>query len=138
MRTLTISRASGRSIAGKHVDDGPAYPDLGAKVAKLRKAPRTAANTALLGDAICEAVRARQRSALMKVLTPISCPCASGTWHSDGAKILAAVNRNNLAALDRATADDHRRRSDEQVGKALAAALAGRESPLVANIWGRP
>lgn len=58
----------------------------------------------------------------------------SGTWHDTGDKILKAVADQQRRALDGALADSWRRRTDKQVGIALAAALAGRDAPLVANI----
>ena len=74
---------------------GPDYPDLGVKVAKLRRGDDRRA----YGLAVLEAIRRLQRSSLMRE-TPTHVPhCASMTAHTDGKKILKAVAARQRAAL---------------------------------------
>jgi hypothetical protein len=47
------------------------------------------------GRAVMAAVRALQRRELAREAPPHPCPCASGTWESDGQTILAAVRQQN-------------------------------------------
>lgn len=47
------------------------------------------------GQAVLAAVRALQRRELARETPSHRCPCASGTWESDGHAILAAVRRQN-------------------------------------------
>ena len=116
--------------------DTPAYPKFGPAVRKFHKLPRTRENVLAHAEALTNAVRSLQRAALNKALEPgRACPCASGTWHDTGKAILAAVNTQNRAALNRALTDNWKRRTDEQVGIALTAALEGRDAPLVHNIY---
>jgi len=74
---------------------GPRYPDLGARVARLRRnrAPEH-------GAAVLEAINRLNLAALKRAEEPLPpCPCASGTRFNTGKKILAAVNASNLAKL---------------------------------------
>jgi len=81
---------------------GPVYPDLGTRVAKLRRKPRTPENIAEHGAAVLKAIRAKNDALLSRAApTPPPCPCASGTRHNTGKAILAAVCSQNLAALHR-------------------------------------
>lgn len=63
-------------------------------VAKLEKAERHA-----YGEAVEKAILAKQRSDLQRELPGHACLCASGTWHSDGAAIIRAVQAQQRAAL---------------------------------------
>jgi len=47
------------------------------------------------GRAVMAAVRALQKRELARETPPHPCPCASGTWESDGQAILAAVRQQN-------------------------------------------
>lgn len=119
----------GAPITAAELKRMPSYPkSLGAEVTKLRKLPRTPHNVQLLGDAIGEGVRALQRRefhAGLREPGEDKCPCASGTWHDDGHKILAAVNARIKGAMSRALEADHSFRTDHQVGVAYRAAMAG-------------
>lgn len=118
-------------------DSTPNYPKFGATVAKYRKLPPTAENVKAHAEALFSQLATFRRQEFQRTAYEEpgrACPCASGTWHTEGKKILAAVNSQNRANMDRALADSWKRRTDKQVGIALKAALAGRDAPLVANI----
>lgn len=118
----------------------PAYPKFGATVAKYRKLPRTPENIAAHAAAMFSQLATFQAQEFKKgTIEPglESCPCASGTWHTDGKKILAAVNAQNRAKLDRALAESWRQRTDAQVAAAYKAAMEGRDAPLTVNIYVR-
>lgn len=97
---------------------GPDYPDLGERVAKLRRRASTPENDRELGQAILEAIYRKNNPRPPVVEVP---PAKTGK------QILAAIRAKHSADLARALADDHRARKDEQVGIALQAALAGEE-----------
>ena len=90
-------------------DGGPEYPrELGTKVAKYRRMADSAGGVMAMdkrfrdqyAEAVEEAFLGLQRSALRRNLEPESrCPCASGTRHSDGKKISAAVRAQHAAQL---------------------------------------
>lgn len=107
---------------------------FGPAVDKYRRLPKTPENIKAHGDAICAAVRSKHRSALNKVLTPISPSCASGTWEADGQGVLKAIARQHRSALDGALAASWRARTNEQVRKAYEAAMRGEDAPLTNNI----
>lgn len=120
--------------------DAPAYPKFGATVAKLRKLPRTPENVRKHFDALMAQLATMHRRHADSDAVKPRCPCASGTWHTDGHKILAAVNAQNRAGLDRALADSWKQRTDRQVEIAYRAALEGKHAPLVHIIstWADP
>jgi len=81
---------------------GPIYPELGATVAKLRRAPRTPENIAAHGAAVLAAIKRKNDAALQRAAPSLPpCPCASGTRHNTGEAILAAVRAQQLAQLHR-------------------------------------
>ena len=87
-------------MIGLELEDTPTYPDLGPKVAKLRALARhDPAYRKAHGEAVLEAVRAKQRQALRRTVASHVPPCASGTTHTDGAAILKAVAAQHLSAL---------------------------------------
>lgn len=47
------------------------------------------------GHAVLGAILKLQGAALARELPTNKCPCASGTWHTDGDKILAAIHTQN-------------------------------------------
>lgn len=63
------------------------------------------------------------------------CPCASGTWHTEPGKILAAVRQQQLAQLDRLAYQN--RRTPRQWVQAYADAM-GRPFQQVAEAVGWP
>ena len=113
----------------------PAYPKFGTTVAKLRRLPRTPENVTKHFEALMAQVRTMHRRATQSDATPMSCPCASGTWHTDGHKILEAVNRQNRSGVEGALAESWRRRTEAQVRVAYEAAMAGKDAPLTYNIY---
>jgi hypothetical protein len=70
----------------------PGYPALPG-LDKYRRA--TDPDRHAYGQAVMAAVRALQRRELAREAPPHPCPCASGTWESDGQAILAAVRQQN-------------------------------------------
>ena len=94
---MTTARQE-RALDSRH---GPRYPDLGVRVAKLRASDPYDAKAH--GRAVLEAIgRLNQsiadRYAKKGYTSP--CPCASGTYHSSGKDILAAVGRQNRARAE--------------------------------------
>ena len=119
-----------------HEDSTPAYPKFGATVAKLRKLPRTPENIKKHFDALMSQLATMNRRAVMSDATATSpCPCASGTWHSDGDKILAAISDQHRRAAMGALAESWRLRTDAQVRAAYELAMEGKDSPLTRNIY---
>jgi hypothetical protein len=70
----------------------PDYPHLSG-LDKYRRAADP--DRQAYGRAVMAAVRALQRRELAREAPPHPCPCASGTWESDGQAILAAVRQQN-------------------------------------------
>lgn len=85
-------------------DHGPIYPAL-PQVEKWRRKARAAGSVAAMSreerKAYGEAVLAALRSMNAPKGQPHRCPCASGTWHSEPRKILAAVKAQNRSWLSR-------------------------------------
>lgn len=106
---------------------------FGPAVDKYRRLPKTPENIRAHGDAICAAVRSKQMQALLQSTKyqPVTCPCASGTWHTDGKALLKALYEQTRDAARNGLAESWRRRTDEQVGKAYLAAMQGKDTPLV-------
>jgi len=75
--------------------DGPQYPTL-AGLDRYRRAPD--ADRRAYGQAVLAAIRALQARELARELPSHPCPCASGTWESDGHAILRAVRAQNRRA----------------------------------------
>lgn len=115
----------------------PKYPKFGTTVAKYRKLPSTPENVKAHAEALFAQLRTFQRAEFRAtVIEPDrACPCASGTWHVDGNKILKAVNDQNRRAVENALAESWRKRTDAQVGVAYRAAMAGKDAPLTHNIY---
>lgn len=91
-------------------DSMPVYPkELGTTVAKYRRMASEAGSVAAMdkisrhryGAAVEQAILAKQRSEFMKVAVEpgARCPCASGTWLSEGADIEAAIRKQQHNAL---------------------------------------
>ena len=86
---------------------GPFYPNI-PSCNKYRKY-QTLADMPLgevyaYGNQVLKSIRSLNRSALQaKEFKPGSCPCPSGTWYSDGKKIVEAVRRRHRAELFRST-----------------------------------
>lgn len=88
---------------------GPYYPKElgGATVARFRRQAMKAGSVIKMdlpqrrayAEAVEKAILAKQRSELQRELPGHACPCASGTWHSDGRKISEAVRRQHTAEL---------------------------------------
>jgi hypothetical protein len=118
---------------------GPDYPDLGASVAKYRRKAkesifaRTKAERDSNADAIENAIRAKQRSALQRELPSHRVSCASGTDYSDGREISAAVRQQHRSALQACPSQIRRARAPhvwEDMYNEAMAAKRGRESQL--------
>lgn len=91
-------------------------------VAKMAEADRRA-----YGRAVLASVRSSHRpsSAL-----GYAAPCASRTWHSDGAAILAAVNSQNLAELQRDAAHERASRTPLTWKRLYEAAMEAKRSTM--------
>lgn len=83
-----------KTIADPHGDQ-KSYPHL-TGLDRYRRDPD--ADRRAYGAAVLSAIRALQARELARELPTHPCPCASGTWESDGAKILAAVRAQNRRA----------------------------------------
>lgn len=114
----------------------PAYPKFGTTVAKYRKLPRTPENIKAHAEALFAQLATFQKAEFRaKAAEPMrACPCASGTWHTDGNKILKAVNAQNRAHVEAGLAESWRKRTDAQVGIAYRAAMEGKDAPLTHDI----
>lgn len=110
------------------VDDTPFYPAL-PTVAKWRRKPDlTPEQRREYGEAVHRAIRALQRSALMRTIASTGCPCASGTFKSDGREILAHVKASHVAQAEAAANADRRRRTDAEIQIAYRNAMAAKGS----------
>ena len=77
-----------------HADQKP-YPHL-AGLDRYRRDPDP--DRRAYGQAVLSAIRALQARELARELPTHPCPCASGTWESDGQAILRAVRAQNRRA----------------------------------------
>ena len=81
---------------------GPTYPKLDG-LAKHRNKATQAGGVAAMAPEARRAYGLAVLSALAALnkpkTPPHSCPCASGTWHSDGKAILKAVNQQIAARV---------------------------------------
>lgn len=112
---------------------GPAYPAL--PIAKHRRMKDPDADQRRVhGEAVCEAIRALQRRELQRELPSHKAPCASGTWETHGAKINAAIRRQHAARLQADANADRARRTDDEIRKAYAAAMAERRAQEAAAL----
>jgi hypothetical protein len=75
--------------------DHKVYPKL-AGLDRYRRAPDP--DRRAYGQAVLSAIRALQARELARKLPSHGCPCASGTWASDGQEILRAVRQQNRRA----------------------------------------
>ena len=80
-----------KTIADPHGDQ-KSYPHL-AGLDRYRRDPD--ADRRAYGQAVMAAIRALQARELARELPTHRCPCASGTWASDGQEILRAVRSQN-------------------------------------------
>jgi hypothetical protein len=111
---------------------GPVYPALGATVAKFRRLARRGLQTLSdrerygYGRAVETAIRALQRSELQRELPSFRSNCASGTWHTDGADIHAAIQRQQRNALLAWPSKQRRARTPYQWQRMYDEAMAGK------------
>jgi hypothetical protein len=91
-------------------DFGPPYPDLGQKVARLRRGKDRKAH----GAAVLDAIRGKQRSELRRETPSHAIQCASGTGHTSGKAILKAIAAGHRAHVLNAPAQERRQRTDDQ------------------------
>jgi phosphoserine phosphatase len=76
------------------------------------------------GEAVEKAVLAAQRAHLRTASEAgHRCPCASGTWHSEGEDIAKAVRAQQRAALNRAAERDRTKRTDREIIEAYEQAM---------------
>jgi hypothetical protein len=93
----------------------PAYPELGATVAKFRRIARPTQDERLAhGEAVHRAMLAKQRAELQRELPSFKPRCASGTWHTEGGKIHAAVQQQQRARLQASVAAVRKHRTPAQ------------------------
>lgn len=83
-----------KTIADPHGDQ-KSYPHL-TGLDRYRRDPD--ADRRAYGAAVLSAIRALQARELARELPTHPCPCASGTWESDGQAILRAVRAQNRRA----------------------------------------
>jgi hypothetical protein len=101
---------------------GPEYPELGPSVAKHRHRAKDGvgkmapAIRRAYGEAVEQAIKAKQRQEFIRASCEPSrrANCASGTWHSDGNKIDAAIRQQHRAALAAYPSQERRRRTPQQ------------------------
>ena len=130
MKTLTFAAYTPLDDRGRPDESTPDYPKFGKTVERFRKLPPTPENVKAHAEAIFAQLKTIQMAEFrgsLDVTAEPTCPCISGTWSADGKAILRTINNRNAAALDRATAEDHRRRSDAQVRDVLSRTLAGED-----------
>lgn len=97
---------------------GPSYPKLGAKVEKLRRAPRSPENDRKLGEAILDAI--------YRMNQPVGLATADVVPKArTGKQILASIAASHKAAAARWLEEDHRDRTDYQVRAAYDAVMKG-------------
>lgn len=106
---------------------GPTYPALPA-VAKFRRQRNPDPKT--YGQAVRAAIRALQRSELqtyaLRNRGPRTVNCASGTKHTSGKKIRAAIREQHRAALRAAANGPTFARTDEELREAYLEAIAAK------------
>jgi hypothetical protein len=97
---------------------GPVYPELGAGVAKYRKrmgdgglADLTREERRAYADAIETSIRAKQRSALLRVTQTHNVDCASGTNHNCKHALHKALKEQQRSALLACPAEIRRKRT---------------------------
>ena len=125
---------------------GPAYPDLGNTVAKYRRMATKAGSISQMlpfdrqayGEAVEKAIRAKQRSELMRELPSHPCPCASGTYHNTGEAIDRAMKAKHRAAALAAPAQERRARKPPEWERLYRAAMENTSwanHPWSAETW---
>jgi hypothetical protein len=115
---------------------GPDYNIESAALKKFRRMARkglshlSAEDRRAYGAAVEDAVLARQRAFLKSHTEAEPRPhCVSGTWHSDGEEIHAAIRRQHRAALAAAPGVERRARTPDQWRSMYAAAMAEKRNP---------
>ena len=104
---------------------GPVYPDLPSSKKWRKKETLTYSERALYGQQVREDIRKLNDRALLRALEPNrACPCASGSWESDGKKIAAHVRRKIQAEFEAAVKAERARRTDAAIKKAYEEAMA--------------
>jgi hypothetical protein len=117
---------------------GPEYPrELGATVAKFRRLARrglgklTCDERRTYGNAVSAAIRSKQRSQWSRVTSVPRPNCASGTAHSEGRDISAAIRRQQESALQAYVAFARRNRTEKQWRDMYASAMAEKRAAEV-------
>lgn len=112
---------------------GPIYPDLGPSVAKYRrKANMTLGEKLVYGEAVHNAILAKQRQELNRAAVPGQRPnCASGTWHTDGKAIHKAVRKQQESDLQSCAGKERRARTPDEWQAMYDRAMA--EKPVTAE-----
>src|SRR5882672_11860056 len=100
---------------------GPDYPrEMGATVQKFRSKAKASifdlskADRDAWADAIEKSIKAKQRAALQRELPSHRVSCASGTDHSCGLKISAAVREQHRSALLACPGAERRKRTERE------------------------
>jgi hypothetical protein len=112
------------------------YPDLGSHVVKHRCKARaglgrlTVDDRRAYGEAVEQAIKAKQRQEFIRASCEPShrANCASGTWHSDGDKIDAAIRQQHRAALAACPSQERRRRTPQQWQELYDEAMAAKRN----------
>ncbi len=136
-RILRFTSFAPKNYDGTPETQTPDYPKFGKTVAKYRKLPPTPENIAAHFKALMSQLATIQKAEFRKdtIEPERKSPCASGTWHSDGKQVIAAIRSQHDNEIRGALAESWRKREDWQIKKAYEAAMKGEETPLVHLIY---
>lgn len=129
---------NGLSERERRAKYGPLYPDLGAGLAKHRRAARkglskmTPGDRHAYGEAVEQAVLARQRSELQRELPTHNVHCASGCSSPDGAVIHRHLQNKQRAALLACPSQERRARTDDKWREMYEEAMAEKRERIAA------
>ncbi len=127
---------------------GPTYNVSGTALAKHRRLARnglqamTREQVVAYANAVEAAVLAMQQREAMRALPATRrCNCASGTWHSDGADISAAIHEQHRRALAACAGQVRRARTDVEWATMYEAAMQDKARRIAerllegGNLW---
>jgi hypothetical protein len=111
-------------------EENPVYPRL-PTVDKYRRIKNpTREQERAYGQAVLAAIRALQRSELMRVVTVPKPHCASGTAETTGEGILAAIRRQHIARLHAEANRIRRARTDDELREQYQLAMEEKRKRL--------
>lgn len=115
---------------------GPQYPALTAKVQKYRRMARDGIQSmpremiVAYARSIEEAILTLQRSELQRVLPGRTPHCASGTAHTDGRAISAAIRQQHKSSLESYPSKVRKARTPEQWQRMYAQAMREKQARM--------